>query len=122
MSAERIDHAAEARRVVEVADGHYGQIEHRNGAMAASQSVEALMLATEAQVHATLALVEQQRITNLIALASLGSGSFEDALPVLQDEAAAALMEFRPTPGDQINGPDEFPYTRDEIREALGLA
>lgn len=107
--SERIDHAAEAEDLI---GAHMS--DWRNGAVAVAQAMEA-------QVHATLALVEQQRIANLIALASLGSGSFEEALPVLQDEAAAALMEFRPTPGDPINGPDEFPYTRDAIREALGL-
>ena len=65
---ERIDHAAEAKRLASLADNHYGAVEHRNGAIAVSESVEALMIATEAQVHATLALVEQQRIANLIAI------------------------------------------------------
>lgn len=49
MSDEKIDHAAEARRI-------------------AAMTVDKAAL-MEAQVHATLALVEQQRIANLIALA-----------------------------------------------------
>lgn len=47
---ERIDHAAKAERLVRLTDGYL----ERN--------------ALQAQVHATLALVEQQRIANLIAL------------------------------------------------------
>lgn len=48
MSNERIDHAAEAQRIIDNPPG--GEAVQR------------------AQVHATLALVEQMRIANLIAL------------------------------------------------------
>lgn len=101
----RIDHAAEARRLADIADRHYGQIEHRNGAMAASQSVEALMVATEAQVHATLALVEQQRIANLLAL---GQATNADGSRI------APWAVTHPVDGWSV-------AVNDEIREGLGL-
>lgn len=60
------EHKTEALRLAQLADGAYGTIEHRNGADAVSIGVESLIIATEAQVHATLYLAEQQRIANLI--------------------------------------------------------
>lgn len=54
MSGERIDHVAEAIRL--------GQRAEQTGGI---EEVNALHIA--AQVHATLALVEQQRIANLLA-------------------------------------------------------
>lgn len=72
----------------------------------------------QAQVHATLALVEQQRIANLIALAA--------ALPALEQatdgpeaaarEAAYTLIEYRQTGPD-----DEYPVIRGGIAQALGI-
>lgn len=62
------DHAEEARRVSEIAAGSYGQIEVRNGDMAVALQIEAQTQAILAQAHATLALVEQQRTANLVAL------------------------------------------------------
>jgi hypothetical protein len=50
---ERIDHAAKAERLIRLTDGYL----ERN--------------ALQAQVHATLALVEQQRIANLLAFAQV---------------------------------------------------
>ena len=58
--SDRIDHAAEALRALE------GAGDGRNFATDASAA---------AQVHATLALVEQQRIANLIALWSMPNES-----------------------------------------------
>lgn len=52
----RINHAAEAERALFVLDGVHGSDLSLDEFIAASQ------------VHATLALVEQQRIANLIAL------------------------------------------------------
>lgn len=49
---ERIDHAAEARNIVEIFH---------------APSPEGAQMIAEAQVHAMLALVEQQRIANLIS-------------------------------------------------------
>ena len=67
MSDEKIDHAAEAVRVAYLAD-NYDRADHFTGAVGVSIGVESLVQAQIAQVHATLALVEQQRIANLIAL------------------------------------------------------
>lgn len=53
MSDEKIDHAAEAADMVKHAATSDDEMERR--------------LTGQAQVHATLALVEQQRIANLIA-------------------------------------------------------
>lgn len=64
-------------------------------------------LAAVAQAHATLALVEQQRIAYLIALAATGGQ------PVL-DRAAKRALTY-PNPEDHS---DEI---RSDIREALGL-
>ena len=61
MSTERIDHAAEARTVLKLASRDVSE----NTALQTGE-YKADMIAT-AQVHATLALVEQQRIANLIA-------------------------------------------------------
>ncbi|WDH77881.1 hypothetical protein PTQ19_10145 [Microbacterium esteraromaticum] len=53
--SDRIDPAAEARRSLGLIKG-------------VDEQTNQITLALEAQVHATLALVEQQRIANLIAL------------------------------------------------------
>lgn len=66
--AERMDHAAEARRLADLTSASYGHIEVRNGDMAVAQMIEAQMLSVTAQVHATLALVAEQRIANLVAI------------------------------------------------------
>lgn len=74
----------------------------------------------QAQVHATLALVEQQRIANLIALGTQSSVLNEE-LFVLRDEAAGALVTTEITPATPNGGPDEFPAIHLNIREGLGL-
>ena len=56
-----MNHEAEAQTLADVAAGIYGHIEHRDGDAGVSEGVEALMIATVAQVHATLALVQVQR-------------------------------------------------------------
>lgn len=58
--SERIDHAAEASRLL-ASSGPYG--------------APLLEASTAAQAHATLALVEQQRIANLIALSQAEDGN-----------------------------------------------
>lgn len=55
---ERIDHAAEAR----------GEMRYSHDCLADGREDRAGLALSEAQIHATLALVEQQRIANLIAL------------------------------------------------------
>lgn len=62
-SNERIDHAAEARRELEFTESQFRDI---NGNPSGVGFEKALVAATQAQVHATLALVEQQRIANLL--------------------------------------------------------
>lgn len=82
-----IDHTAEAVRLAEIADTSYGRIEHRNGSGGVSEGVEALLAAQVAQVHATLALVEQQRIANQIAyleIASVHRGGYDDSTQALE--------------------------------------
>jgi hypothetical protein len=68
MSAERIDHAAVARELI------------ADTAFEVNSDDEMALDVPVAQVHATLALVEQQRIANLIALAGnrvdLGGGEW----------------------------------------------
>lgn len=59
---ERIDHAAEARRKMRVT----AELLMHEG-----DELHAIGNTLEAQVHATLALVEQQRIANLITVADL---------------------------------------------------
>jgi hypothetical protein len=61
----RIDHAAEAHTYIDYADEVIAD---------GADSDVAIAIASVAQVHATLALVEQQRIANLIAL-GLGTSS-----------------------------------------------
>jgi hypothetical protein len=109
---ERIDHVAEARRLLSA---------EANGGTQAERALLLQGAMQAAQVHATLALVEQQRIANLIALASGEGSSWDEALPILRDEAAAALMEFERTPATPFSGPDDYPVVRVEIRKALGL-
>lgn len=107
---ERIDHVVKAKAWVEAAEQPGLTVPGTN------------MLSGIAQAHATLALVEQQRIANLIALAGRDASSFEEALPILHDEAASALMQFVRREATQILDPEDFPEVRPEIREALGLS
>ncbi|GLU91311.1 hypothetical protein [Agromyces sp. NBRC 114283] len=70
-----VDHAAEARRIVADGEAAVGKLreahEKGNYLIADEYGKKAMGCWAQAQVHATLALVEQQRIANLIALASL---------------------------------------------------
>lgn len=90
--SERIDHAKESERHLRFMDENLHNEEF----------AFADLNAKEAQVHATLALVEQQRIANLIAL--------------------SAWQEHGPNDG-QIRIPSFKPdgTLRDDIREGLGL-
>lgn len=73
-----------------------------------------------AQVHATLALVEQQRIANLIALAQMPGEDDENA-DYLAGRAMHALIEYKLSEATQFSDADEYPVVQDEIKEALGL-
>ena len=74
-------------------------------------SAAALTLIAEAQV----ALVEQARVANLIALA-LHTGDYDENTDLLRVEAVNALVEWV-----QHSPDDEHPEIRPGIKEALGL-
>lgn len=102
MSAERIDHAARALVEYDAALEVMESEGITDGTVVAS--------AVLAQVHATLALVEQQRIANLIALTRLSDDD-------MRIGAEDALFEPDPTLGHGK------PWrVRPGIREALGLS
>lgn len=89
---DRIDHAAEARRAMR----------QTLDACETDENTGALISIAAAQVHATLALVEQQRIANLVAL--------------------SRPQDFRPD-GANIRIPsfDEEGMLRPDIAAALGF-
>lgn len=100
MSAARFDHVAQALSLDSAADQH----------LVTEEFAFADMALKSAQVHATLALVEQQRIANLIALTRLS----DDEMRI---EAEDSLFEPDPTLGHGK------PWSvRPGIREALGLS
>ena len=96
---DRIDHAALAAQMARDALST-----SRSGAQ-----VIAGMLAATAQIHATLALVDQQRIANLIALAGAS-----DSIRARQQ---AEEVLYQPTP---IQAGIDLPLTPD-IAAALGI-
>ena len=99
MTDRRIDHAALAAQMA-------------GDALSTSRSgaqVIAGILAATAQVHATLALVDQQRIANLIALAGAS-----DSIRARQQ---AEEVLYQPTP---IQAGIDLPLTPD-IAAALGI-
>ena len=108
--SDSIDHAAEAFRVLQLPTSM-------------EDATEANALAY-AQVHATLALVEQQRIANLIALANCHPApdeEWDEPMNNLVAEAQNALCGWDIGEGSQFSAPDEYPVIRDEIRRGLGL-
>ncbi|MBD8477595.1 hypothetical protein [Microbacterium sp. CFBP 8794] len=105
---ERIDHARLARENLNVV-----------GSRPMLPEV-ASVTATAALVHATLALVEQQRIANLISLMQMQT-ECDETTEYLAGEAMHALIDFERTPATPFGGPDEHPVIRSDIREGLGL-
>ena len=78
--SEHIDHAAEAREWIDAAARHPG----------------ATSTAILAQAEATLALVEQQRIANLIALSQVQDGlgtSAYSALAVMSPDRRRTILD-----------------------------
>ena len=73
-----------------------------------------------AQVHATLALVEQQRIANVISLMQM-QAEIDENTEMLAHDALHSLISFE-RKGTQLSGPVDVPSIRPEIREALGLS
>lgn len=96
---DRIDHVAEAVGLISEANRLLNEFK--------PMTTEAAHLAAVAQVHATLALVEQQRIANLIALAHVADQ--HDNVSPLEQTAWEALG----VPGSGVMRPD--------IAAALGL-
>ena len=91
---DRIDHAAEAQRLLH------------------QWSREAMPVA---QVHATLAIVEQLRIGNLIAL---GYGGGEADCDQARADARAALVNWHAHEDPDMGG---WPEIRPDIAAALGV-
>ena len=91
--SDRYDHAAEARRLLNES-GPYG--------------VPLPEASAAAQVHATLALVEQQRIANLIAIAT--------AIPEAGLSRTAADMAYNCLIQDGLNAP-----LLPDVAAALGI-
>jgi len=71
MSNERIDHAAEARKSLAWLDRVPESVMREDGPL----------VVAAAQVHATLALVEQMRIANLLQSGAIGGGPMSDHYP-----------------------------------------
>ena len=98
----RIDHAAEAQKVLAMPTSMWG-------------SPKSEMLAG-AQVNATLAIVEQLRIGNLIALG--GYGDSEAGTDQARSDARAALVEWHAHEDPEMGG---WPEIRPDIAAALGI-
>lgn len=100
---DRIDHAAKAREALAAA----------HEVPAEGQVADPWLLA--AQTHATIALVEQQRIANLIALARY-AGEYDESPDLLRMAAVNSLVTWKP------HGPDdEHPEIRPDVASALGI-
>lgn len=99
---ERIDHAAEARDSISLAQDD-----------ALAEEATSITHAMIANAEATLALVEQQRIANLIALSQALDGNGWQAAEPLD-----AIFAYRNTEPD-----DEFAglHIRPDIAAALGI-
>ena len=69
----------------------------------------------EAQVNATLAIVEQLRISNLIAL---GYGDSEAGADQARSDARAALVNWHAHEDPEMGG---WPEIRPDIAAALGI-
>ena len=78
---------------------------------------EALISLATAQLDATLALVEQQRIANLIALAACAANP--DVHEVLSEAAHSVLDALIATVQDSLD--DEHVEIADDIKAALGI-
>lgn len=111
--AERIDHAVEARAHAKTA----ANLASRPGGVRPEQASYFL---EQAKVHATLALVEQQRIANLISLMQMQE-EIDENTELLAGEAMHALIEYERTPATPFSDPDDVPVIRAEIRKGLGL-
>lgn len=101
---ERIDHAAAAKCRCDQAE-----------AIGTSPENMALALGLLAQAEATLALVEQQRIANLIAL---GGPTHPKLCEQVSSDAATALTEWNSHQNTEMGG---WYALRPEVAAALGI-
>ena len=97
---DRIDHAAEAQKVLAMPTSVWGSPSD---------------VLAGAQVHATLAIVEQLRISNLIAL---GYGNSEAGTDQARSDARVALVEWHAHEDPEMGG---WPEIRPDIAAALGI-
>ena len=97
---DRIDHAAEAQRFLAKSTSVWGSPSE---------------VLAGAQVHATLAIAEQLRISNLIAL---GYGGDEANCDQARADARAALVNWHAHEDPEMGG---WPEIRPEIAAALGI-
>lgn len=107
--SDRIDPVAKAHEILRAVQD---LMDKPSDGYQAAQHVQNLAFSTiaAAQVHATLALVEQQRIANIIAIANNVS---EDPDVTVTDGERAAWLALCD---------EESPHSlRPEIREALGI-
>lgn len=95
-----VDHAADALAELAEVQMHY------------DEGLNGTARATTAQVHATLALVEQQRIANLIALADHAHARFKNYAG--EAGGIGAIFSYGDTPESNMR-------LRHEIAKALGL-
>lgn len=88
--SDRKDHAAEARTSLNGAEGHYWD----------ESPTQVALYLQKAQAEATLALVEQQRIANLIALGQFRVAPGE--IPALRHLVIEPADEYRIQPVEFI--------------------
>ena len=107
MNNIRIDHAARSRRHVEKTLSRYET----------GEDAGAIVVTLAALNDATLALVEQQRIANIIALASMAEDdSKHEVIGTLGNEAVWTLATTK-----MIGPDDEFEIIHPDIAAALGI-
>lgn len=113
---EQIDYTAEAKANLAVV----GDVIKETARVSLSETVAI------SQVQATLALVEQQRIANIIALAALPAldGFENDVYDARLEALMGGLLDREEAPAVPGYGPaglDEHTFIRDDIKKGLGL-
>ena len=104
------NHAAEAQAALDLVAGIWGE----------DLAVDELLAG--AQVHATLALAEQQRIANLLAMASIQEQDFlGDYVDEIRRSGRHGLVEWVYVPATQVTSEDEYPRLRVDVADALGI-
>lgn len=112
--SDRIDHAAKARTLIQ----WVREWQEDEGDTSETHLADALM----AQAHATLALVEQQQLANLIELVKV-AGREEDVHEEVAEvayEALNALVTTKIVPNGHMD-PFEVTVLRPDVAAALGI-